>query len=321
LQTAYPVQYKRTVRQRLAIAAILALTLGCLSGASCGKNQAASPERYDGVGSALDNTDNQAGAAAAKPTDLPGVDTSRLSAVQKNLFGKLADKLPSPCGKAHSLRKSVESDTSCKRAPFAARYVATLVGEDLGELEIRDQYDGRYRSEAAARFRLEGAPHKGPTDAKVVLVEFFDYGCPHCAALHPTLEQLADKYPSDLVLYLKFFPLSGNPHGEPAARAAYAAHLQGKFLEMHSLLFQKQGAHTSQDLVSYAAQIGLDPERFLKDYNDKSVTERVRADRAEGIRADLDGTPTLFLNGQKYTDPLGLEYLSEWVDEHLAVNR
>ena len=124
-----------------------------------------------------------------------------------------------------------------------------------------------------------------------------------------------------MVVYIKNFPLSGNPTSEPSARAALAAQRQGKFFEMHALLFEHQEEQSIKHVFQYAEQIGLDMPQFQKDFNDKAIAARVAKDRDEALAADLSGTPMLYLNGREYTDPLAGPFLVDWIDEWLAVNR
>ncbi|RMH40404.1 MAG: hypothetical protein D6689_14030 [Deltaproteobacteria bacterium] len=148
-----------------------------VAGAACQKKNGTARDDYEGVVRALDVAEPPAAAAAAPAAaDVPGVDTSKLSAAEKARFAKLLDRLQSPCGKAHSLRKSLTDDPSCKRARFAARYVAMLVHETDDDLTVRDYYDARYRTDKRYTFDTSSAPHLGQPGAPIAIVEFLDYG-------------------------------------------------------------------------------------------------------------------------------------------------
>lgn len=287
-----------------------------LVGASCDKKTAEGPT------TSAAPVGTSPGVAPAE--DVPGVDVSKLSGEQKQRFFQLVDKLQSPCGKAHSLRTSVKTDASCKRATFAARYVARLAGEDLTLGEITEKYEARYLASKTYRFDLADTPYSGNPDAPVQIVEFFDYGCPHCKLFAPMLEEILAEFPRDVVVYYKHFPLSSHmAESVPAAIAATAAFKQGKFLEMHKKLFaaQEAHAHAPEDLFRYAAEIGLDLKKFGADFADPALRDKVMKDRAEGEKADLVGTPTVYINGRMFTDDLGVDTLAEWIREELAVNR
>ncbi|MBT8495524.1 MAG: thioredoxin domain-containing protein, partial [Deltaproteobacteria bacterium] len=168
-------------------------------------------------------------------------------------------------------------------------------------------------------FKLTDAvPHSGPSDARVVFVEFFDYGCPACKQFKSVIEIVAAAYPQDVVVYYKQFPLAGHPDSDEAAAAAVAAHRQGKFKGMHDLLFANQYKHKMEDLRGYAKQIGLDMGKFEADF--KAAVEQVAADKAEGGE-HVKGTPTIFLNGRVYEGPAAPKYLKLFVEEELAVNQ
>ena len=293
-----------------------------LCGCSCGnKNSSANTEggggNYKDVAATFD--DSEPAAADRKPVE--GADASKLSSADQQRFEKLVDKLPSPCGKAHSLRTSRNTDASCIRARPAVEYVLSLLTDGATDKEVTDLYTGRYRKEQAKRtFKLSAdVPHEGPADARVVMVEFFDFGCPACQQFAPELAQVVEAYPTDVVVYYKQFPLAAHEFSRGAAQAALAASRQGKYHEMHVLLFQNPQAHKKDDLVKYAQQIGLDMKKFESDFT--AVAAQVEADKKEGDDAMVDSTPTLFINGRKYEDPSIAKYVKMWVEEELAVNR
>jgi protein-disulfide isomerase len=251
------------------------------------------------------------------------VDVSKLDEDKTKRFYALASTLPSPCGKAHSLRTSITEDTSCKRASFAARYVIEMLSDEASDSDAKQFYELHYNAKGdAARksFKLDAtAPHSGPSDAPVKVVEFYDYGCPTCAQYVPLLKEALTPFPDQAVLYYKQFPLSSHVHSKGAAQAALAAHEQGKFQEMHTLLFARAPNHTKPELTSYAKSLGLDMARF--EASVASVRSRVEADMAEGNAAGLTGTPTVYINGVPYEGPHHPKYMSLWIEEELAVNR
>jgi protein-disulfide isomerase len=245
----------------------------------------------------------------------------KLSDADHQRFDKLIDKLPSPCGKSHSLRTSFTTDKECARAPFAAAFVADLLDDGATDDDVREMYSSRYKADAPVRqFKLDAnVPHIGPEDGRVVLVEFFDFGCPACKEFRGELKAAAEAYPNDVVLYYKQYPLAAHELSKGAAQAALAAAKQGKYHEMHELLFDKAPAHTRDALDGYAREVGLDMKRFQADY--ASAEAWVEADKKEGEGADVSGTPTLFVNGRVYDGPPLAKYVKMWVDEELAVNR
>jgi protein-disulfide isomerase len=143
-----------------------------------------------------------------------------------------------------------------------------------------------------------GAPSKGKADAKIVLVEFSDFQCPFCSRVTPTLKQILDKNGDDVRIVFKHLPLGMHPKAPAAHAAAEAAHLQGKFWEMHDLIFANQAEMSPEKYVEYAKQIGLDAERFQRDVASDAVKKRVAADSAEAARLGVSGTPAFFVNGR-----------------------
>jgi protein-disulfide isomerase len=288
-------------------------------GGACEKK----PAKADpGVATALDHA-GSAGSADNGPIDtspLQGIATDKMGDDKKTLFFKLVGSLSSPCGKAHSLRTSFASDTSCKRAPFAVRYVMALVDDEASETQIRDEYEKKYKAQVAeVKIDASKAPHSGPDDAPVKLYEFFDYGCPHCQAFKPMLEAIMKDEQGKVAEYFMMFPLEKHEHSKTAAAGALAANAQGKFKEMHDILFAKSPEHDREHVFEYAKSLGLDMAKFETDFNNAAL--QVTSDLAQGEKAGVDSTPTVFFNNRKYEGPMHPKYIEMWIEEELAVNR
>jgi protein-disulfide isomerase len=146
-----------------------------------------------------------------------------------------------------------------------------------------------------------GAHIRGPKTAVVTIEEFGDFQCPPCAGMAALLKKEEEEYGGKLRVIFHHFPLPIHVHARAAAHAAEAADLQGKFWEMHDLLYKEQGAWSKVDSVApllegYAKSIGLNGERFEKDMKDPKVIERVDADQKLGSSRGVTSTPTLFIN-------------------------
>jgi protein-disulfide isomerase len=307
----------RTVASSRALpgVALLLLIAPLLGAGSCTKSEAPKDE--------------------ATPTELPPlpdepagekkpVEGAKLDGMKdddKARFEALVDKLPSPCGKGHSLRTSRNTDATCVRARFAVDYVTELLKDGASDDELKELYVARYPKDRTVRPLKVGAdvPHLGPDDARVVFVEFFDYGCPACGQFAPVLKEVQAAYPRDVAIYYKMFPLAAHADSPGAAQAAVAAGKQGKFHEMHELLFADQYAHKKENLDAYAQKLGLDKAKFEADY--AAATAAVEADKAEGNASGVQGTPTIFLNGVLWEGPGAAKYMKMWVEEELALNR
>ena len=141
------------------------------------------------------------------------------------------------------------------------------------------------------------APRRGPADAKVVVTEFSDFECPFCRRAVAPLEKLQKHY--DFALYYRFFPLKlAHPNAEGAARAAWAAQQQGKFWEMHDLMFAAEGLDW-ESVKKLAVKAGVDMKKFLADFESPASKVAVDGDVKAGDEAGLDGTPTFYVNGRK----------------------
>ena len=147
-------------------------------------------------------------------------------------------------------------------------------------------------------------PHaRGPNNAPVTLEEFGDFECPPCGQTHPILIKLQGDYGDRLRVIFREFPLTPpHVHALAAAQAAEAAGLQGKFFEMHDLLYEnqkswKEAFDTRPIFEGYARQIGLDVERFKTDQTGEIVARRITLDGSRGHSLGVKGTPTIFING------------------------
>jgi protein-disulfide isomerase len=151
---------------------------------------------------------------------------------------------------------------------------------------------------------------QGPANAAVTLVEYGDYECPYCGAAYPIVKELQARMRDRLKFVFRNFPITtSHPHAEQAAEAAEAAAAQGRFWEMHDLLYENQRRLRDQDLHAYAEQLGLDVEQFDKDLAEHVHASRVREDFMSGVRSGVNGTPSFYVNGARHDDSYDLETL------------
>ncbi len=149
-------------------------------------------------------------------------------------------------------------------------------------------------------------PHVlGPADAPIKIEEFGDFECPPCGIFHPILQQMHQEFGDKMQITFREFPLvPTHQHALPAASAAEAAGLQGKFWEMHDLIYDHQNDWKKEFDVrpifeGYAKQIGIDVERYKRDMNGDLVAQRIFADGKRGHSLGVKGTPTVFMNGRE----------------------
>ena len=145
---------------------------------------------------------------------------------------------------------------------------------------------------------------RGRFGAPVTLVEYGDFECPHCRRAHPIVLKLVKQFGDQLCYVFRNFPLSEiHPHAEAAAEAAEAANELGgpeAYWEMHDTLFHNQDALEEQDLIQYARSAGLDADEFAEALESGEYAKRVRQDFMSGVRSGVNGTPTFFVNGERY---------------------
>jgi|SRR5579871_4563516 len=161
-------------------------------------------------------------------------------------------------------------------------------------------------------------PSKGPADAALVMVVFSDFQCPFCKRVEPTLADLERHYGGKLRVVWKNYPLPFHNDARPAAEAAMAAGEQGKFWQMHDILFENNTALDRASLEKYAAAIGLDLARFKADLDAERYKARIEADMKEGNDVGVNGTPAVFINGRKIAGAYPLETFQKVADQELA---
>jgi len=157
---------------------------------------------------------------------------------------------------------------------------------------------------------------RGKKDAKVTIVEFSDFQCPYCAKLQPTLKKVLKTFPNDVKLVYKDFPLSFHKYAKMAARAARAAGEQGKFWEMHDLIFESFSALNEEKFKEFAKKLNLDMDKFLKDFKSDKYDKLIQADINLGRSVGVTGTPTLFINGKRVRNR-SFEALKTTIEEYL----
>jgi len=160
---------------------------------------------------------------------------------------------------------------------------------------------------------------QGSGDAPLTLVEYGDFECPYCGAAYPIVKEIQRKMGDRLRFVFRHFPITtSHPHAEAAAEAAEAAAQQGAFWEMHAHLFENQKRLRDEDLRSYAAELGVDVERFGKELAEHVHADRVHEDFMSGVRSGVNGTPTFFINGSRHDDSFDLDTLVDALEAAAA---
>lgn len=165
---------------------------------------------------------------------------------------------------------------------------------------------------------------KGNKEAQVTLVEYLDFECEACGAYYPVVKRLSEEFGAEVKFVNKYFPLPGHKNSMTSALAVEAAGRQGKYWEMHNLLFENQrdwGEKQAPDpkiFENYAKSIGLDMEQYTRDIASPELKARIERDRKEGQKLGLSGTPSFYLNGKKIENPRGYEDFKALIQAELA---
>lgn len=160
-------------------------------------------------------------------------------------------------------------------------------------------------------------------DSKVTLIEYLDFQCPACANAYPMVSRIKEEYKDKIQYIVRHYPLSSHPYGFEASQTAEAAGLQGKFWEMHDLLFKNQKTWaTAEDVEAtfrtYAQELGLDMPKFDSDYSSQVTKDRIKSDSQNGTNIGVNSTPTFFLNSRKIENPGNIEEFKRILDDELS---
>lgn len=166
---------------------------------------------------------------------------------------------------------------------------------------------------------------KGNKDAKVVLIEYSDFQCPACAFYYPVLKKISEEFGDKMALAYRHFPLPIHQNAKPAAYAAEAAGRQGKFWEMHDLIFDNQKEwkdkrNADEVFVNYAQALNLNVDQFKTDFVSKEIRKKVEAAYQNSVKLGLNSTPTFFLNGKKISNPRNYDEFRNVIQQNFNPN-
>jgi protein-disulfide isomerase len=171
--------------------------------------------------------------------------------------------------------------------------------------------------EAPIAIPTEGSPVLGPANAAVTLIEFSDFQCPFCFSGAAKLHAVLQAFPKDVKLIFKQYPLDTHSQAAMAAAAALAAHRQGKFWPMHDIMFANRRDLSRPAILALAGKAGLEIRRFTADLDSPETKKAVMRDRQDGDKANVTGTPTVFINGQHYNGALDMEKIRPVIEAEL----
>lgn len=171
--------------------------------------------------------------------------------------------------------------------------------------------------------QIKGGHFRGPENAQVTLVEFGDYECPSCGAYHPFVKEILSRYPDKLRLEFHHFPLIGiHPNAMLGAMAAEAAGEQGKYWDMHDLLFEHQrewGESRNAEVIimALASRLGLDMNKFMQALRSPKVQDRILRDEALADQLKLNETPSFLIDGQRVYPKASIQEFVDLIEAHL----
>jgi protein-disulfide isomerase len=259
-------------------------------------------------------------------TDLSGVDFAGLTPAQKTLALKALRTQACSCGCSMKVAECRVKDPNCS-------YSRGLASITVGAIKDGKTVDDAIAESKASKFGTRptpkllddpvpiptlGSPVTGPPDARITLVEFSDFQCPYCSRATAQINATLKAYPNDVRLIFKQYPLFElHPAAGIAAAAALAAHQQGKFWPMHDVMFANRSRLSRQSILVWARDIGLDMMRFTRDLDSDAIQKAVLRDFADGDKAGVEGTPTVFVNGQRYNGDLAPDVFKSVIEAEL----
>ena len=248
---------------------------------------------------------------------LPGVKTGGVPSENIQALSALLGQGVCPCDQKRTILMCVQQK-DCPAATELAQFGVERFREGLSVSQVGEEVIKRYiEQHVRYTFTIDGSPSKGAANAAVKIVEFADFECPHCSLMRTVLGEVAKKYPKDVAVIFKQFPLPHHRYAADASRAALAAHRQGKFWEMHDLIFDNQGKLAADSFGKFAAQLGLDKTRFATDMKSEQIQSEIERDKREAIEAQIQGTPALYINGRMFTDEMTPEKIGAFVERLL----
>lgn len=261
--------------------------------------------------------------ASAASTELPGVDTSFLTAQERAAWAALIDEQSAPCPNISlSLRACVSTNAPCRACRPGAQLLATQLGRGHTALQAEEALEARFATDGQKTVDTEGSPVLGSPHAEVTIVDWADFQCPFCMQAAELLHRAYAQRPTHVRVIFKQYPLAAHQSADLAARAAIAAGQQGKFWEMHDWLFAGGiSALSEATLAKEVSVLGLDAARFSADLNAPATRARIEKDRAEAERLGLRGTPFILINGRHFdTGTFSLlDDLEGWIDLELEL--
>jgi protein-disulfide isomerase len=262
--------------------------------------------------------------ASAQESVLESIDTTGFSKAQKNILAQVLETQNCTCGCNWTIARCRKDDPKCGYS----RQLLNLIIKDLKARKDEKQIVADLKLHALTpppvldgpvTINIQGDPVIGPEKAKVTIVEFSDFQCPYCAAAVVQARTILQRYPKDVRLVFKQFPLDDHSQAFLAAEAAVAAHAQGKFWEMHDKLYDNYRSISAKNILVWGQEIGLDMKRFVQEIDSGKYKSTVDNEIKQGENAGVQGTPTFFFNGRRYSGAFQADAIAQMLQSDFKV--
>jgi protein-disulfide isomerase len=259
-------------------------------------------------------------------TSLPAVDMGGLTPAQQTKALRVMRGQGCTCGCGMKIAECRVKDPTCAYSKSLASVMVGAIKNGKTEAgAIAEAKASKYGQapdvkvlEKAVDIPAANSPSTGPVNARITLVEFSDFQCPFCYKAVAHLNTLLKAYPTQVKLIFKQFPLvDSHPEAAISAAAALAANQQGKFWQMHDIMFANHGNLSRKAILGWAAGLGLDMTRFTADLESPAIKQAIKRDMEDGERIGVDATPTVFIDGQKYNGALALDAIKPVIEGEL----
>jgi protein-disulfide isomerase len=259
-------------------------------------------------------------------TTLPGVDLAGLPAGKTASALRLLRDYDCTCGCGMKVAQCRVEDPACTYSKsLASTIVNALRAGKKDAAALAEAKASKYGKAPTPPKLLDdpvpvataGSPSLGPENAAITLVEFSDFQCPFCYKAAAELAATLKAFPTQVRLVFREYPLESHSQAALAAAAAIAAHRQGKFWQLHDVLFANRQNLSKPAITAMASKLGLDMKRFEADWSSKETAAVIARDVQDGDRAGVEGTPTVFINGKRYHGPLAPEGIKPVLEAEL----
>jgi protein-disulfide isomerase len=251
--------------------------------------------------------------------NVPGYELAATDVALRETFLKILHTEHCPCGHPHHVARCLHRDKPrCQDSHLMARFALRRLrtGDSMSRVVL--MLDRMFQQgEKAVSIPVDGAPVRGVAEAPLTLVAFTDFQCPFCKKAQEMVQRLLDAHPGKLRLIFKHLPLKRHRRAMLASQAAVAAQNQGKFWEMHDLLFENQKELSREGILEFAKRLKLDTPRFEQELDLPQTRARIEAEAELAKKIGVKGTPAFYLNGRKVNGATTFEDYRDYAEVEL----